>query len=458
MSFFNNLKKSLGFDSDVDDELLDDTKEPETDLAQSHVRETSEEHALQSGEPIKIDSRKADMIFDRVVRTFNEALPSFLRDSVDEAAQRRILYEGLEASLKDYIASLSDEARRMCEARWSSEQETMRSEMENLRSKTKEIEQQRFDIKQQQLSSDRQKRALIDRLHDLEAQVGRLETEREQFDLENKSLVNKLKVAGVHESEIESLQESLNDAQAEISRLRAAAQLPAEPGDQDNAQQKRIAELETENAGLKKQLDEAAEKDRIATEMMNGLQSKASEARSANEQLTAKVEELGKKLAEAETYRGEVAEISAQVEKIEELLTAKDRKIEKLKETNRSLRDENTSLQQTIASSLKERAEAEETLKARIRELEADPTAPIVTADLEAATENPVEPDDNAVVKISDRDLEAIEESFDSADWLRSDPPETPSMRSGVSDAEFGYQAPVRKTPHHENDAQLSLF
>ncbi len=60
--------------------------------------------------------------------------------------------------------------------------------------------------------------------------------------------------------------------------------------------------------------------------------------------------------------------------------------------------------------------------------------------------------------KISDTDLAAIEESFEDTGWMRTDPPDTPSMRTGVSEAEFGYQAPAKKTPHRDNDAQLSLF
>lgn len=456
MSFFNNLKKSLGFDNDVDDELLDDVSEITDSSSPDRVHESVAVKAGQECETVGIDPNKADMIFDHVVSTFNEALPSFLRDSVDEAVQRRKLYEGLDASLKEYLASVSLEASRQCEARWSAEQAAMRDEMESLRLRTKEIEQQRFDIKQQQLSADRQKRALTDRLHDLEAQVGRLEAEREQFDLENKSLVNKLKVAGVHESEIEALQESLNEAKAEISRLRAGCVSEASALD---GKDQRLADLEDRNAALQQELDAAVEKDRIATEMMNGLQSKASEARAKNEELSGRLEELGRKLEKAEAYRTEVAEISSQIEKVEEMIEAKDRKIEKLKETCRILREENASLQQTIASNLKARAEAEEALKSRIKELEADPTVPIVAADIEAQPDPlAAKSDDNAAVKISDRDLEAIEESFDSTDWLRSDPPETPSMRAGVNDAEFGYQVPDRKTPRQDNDAQLSLF
>ena len=417
------------------------------------VMETAQEQSMPESRPIEIDRSKADMIFERVVAVFNEALPTFLRDSVDAGTQRKKLYDGLDESLKQYIDSISIEAQRRCEAHWSAEQAAMRSEMDSLRLKAKEIEQQRFDIKQQQLSSDRQKRALTDRLHDLEAHIGRLEAEREQFDLENKSLLNKLKVAGVHESENETLQQMLTDAQTEILRLRSGDNAAAA---QDDA---RVAELEAGNAALTEQLEAAAEKDRIATEMLNDLQSKASAAREENEKLQARIENLQKKLEEAETYKNEVAEISKQIEQVDEVIKKRERKIEKLKETCAALREENASLQQTIARNLQAHAEAEAELTRRIEALEADPTSPIVASDIEAPLDEAIEKaEENAAVKISDGDLAAIEESFDTADWMRSDPPETPSMRTGVSEAEFGYQAPVRKTPRQDNEAQLSLF
>lgn len=460
MSFFNIIKKSFGFGDEVDEELLDDNVETGHDaLPAPAARSAGGEKVAEVVGDLSLDKAKSDLIFDHVVKIFNEALPAFIRDSVDPEQQRKILYDGLDASLKDYIVSIGELTRRQCEARWASEQAAMRNEMDGLRNKAKEIEQQRFDIKQQQLSADRQKRALTDRVHDLETQIANLEAEREQFDLENKSLVNKLKVAGVHETEAEDLRTELNDARAEIARLRAGG-VDAISEEEKAKANERIAELEKELATLQLSLDEAAEKDRIATEMFNGLQSKASSSREELEAKIKEIEVLKAKLAEAEAVRHEVDELSEQMSRIEEVIEKRDRKIAKLKETCESLRAENSSLQQTIARNLKLHAESEAALNERIAELESDPTTPIAATVLEEEPEEIIvrEQLETATPKISDGDLAAIEESFDSADWMRTDPPETPSMRTGVSEAEFGYQAPQRKTPRHDNDAQLSLF
>lgn len=454
MSFFNAIKRSLGFGEDIDDGLLNDSNDtgayPHTPALPSSDSQNAD--TLQ----IEFDPAMTDAIFSHVVDTFNNALPDFLGKAVDPEAQRKQLYDTLDSSIKKYLDDITHQTRRACETRWSDEQTSMRGEMENLKAKAKEIEQQRFEIKQQQLSADRQRRALSDKVHDLENQLSSFQAEREQLDLENKSLINKLKVASVHESEAESLRNDLNDARAELQALRSSAgeNIPTKFDDET------VTRLEQEIESLNKQLDEAAEKDRISTEMFNSLQSRASAARSELESKDKEIDELKVKLAEAENNRHDIEQLSMQMTMIEEAIEKRDRKISKLKETCENLKAENESLRDTIAANLKSHADAESRLKDRIAELESDPTTPIATSDITGTDaimeESSITPNDTP--KISDNDLAEIEESFDSSDWMTTEPTETPSMRAGINEAEFGYQAPVRKTPRQDNDAQLSLF
>ncbi len=216
--------------------------------------------------------------------------------------------------------------------------------------------------------------------------------------------------------------------------------------------------LESEIASLSEQLDAAAEKDRIATEMLNGLQSKASAATSKLAERDEEIARLKAEIDEARRLQDDIEQLTGQMNRIEEVIEKRDRKIAKLKETCENLRNENASLQRTIAANLKAQAESEDKLKRRIAELESDPTTPIVSDDMADYNSTDNEQAIADTPKISDGDLAAIEESFDSADWMRSDPPVTPSMRAGISEAEFGYQPPTRKNTRHDNDAQLSLF
>ena len=77
------------------------------------------------------------------------------------------------------------------------------------------VEQQKNTLREQQLSADRRRRALSDRVNDLEAQVARLESGVSSSRLENRSLLNKVKLADVQPGIIDELK-------AEIERLKGA--------------------------------------------------------------------------------------------------------------------------------------------------------------------------------------------------------------------------------------------
>lgn len=441
MSIFNNIKRSLGFGSDVND--------PDDDLLADSV-DSNESDNFATPAPIPaptvtvrhtavVDTTMVDRIFDHVVATFNEALPGFLSHSVDAEAQSKKLYDSLDSSIKEYLKNVAESAKRNCEEQWAEEQAVLRNEMESLRSKTKEIEQQRFDIKQQQLSADRQRRALNDRVHDLESQLAAFDAEREQLDLENKSLLNKLKVMSVHESDIDDLRAELEHARVELLNLRnqsvAGESAPDSGVDKAVLEElnARIDSLSEENTRLNAALENAAEKDRIATEMLNGLQSKASSARNELAQKESEIAELKEKLDDARVFKDEIDRINSQMTLVEQAIEKRDRKIARLKTECEELRKQNEGLQKHLAE--------------------------IEGKDVVAQPDSDVSPDEDArSPKISDSDLAAIEESFDSNEWMSSEPAETPSMRAGITDADFGYQPPVRKNSRHDNDAQLSLF
>ncbi len=481
MSFFKNIKRSLGFGGETDDELYADSpdtfdNEAETMSAGRRSDHHGEAALIENPEP---DPQMVAAIFDHVIATFNEALPSFIRESVDPEAQRRKLYEGLDVSLREYISALGADARRRSEARFAAEQSEMRAEMDGLKAKAKEIEQQRFDIKQQQLSADRQKRALSDRVHDLEAQIVALEADREQLDLENKSLLNKLKVASIHENDADAMREQISDLQRQLLEQRNAA-VASDTAVPDNsaeladeleetkaelaAAKTALAEAKAALAESKAAFDEAVAKEALSREMVTDMQRRAAEAREELDRRDSECKALQASLEESRAMNDEVVAMSEQMDKIEQAVEKRDKLIEKLRSDVSALKEENSSLRATIADNIANSAETEAGLRQRITELESLTVTPVVASELESYGEpdgvDSSKSDAGQIMpKISDSDLREIEESFENADWMRSDPPaDVPSMRSEVKDSDFGYQAPVRKNHTPNNDAQLSLF
>ena len=200
--------------------------------------------------------------------------------------------------------------------------------------------------------------------------------------------------------------------------------------------------------------------------MLNDLNSRASNSAKDVKQRDAEIESLKEKLKESVLRAGYLqsqleeaqsnleiaASIQDEVERIQETITKKNNQINELNTELRrrddrinALEAEENSLRKTIESNLMSQAESEKSLREEIARLEQQVSV--------SGTKEKTRTKRKQAMKIS-----AIDEDLDNTDWLVATPPAgTSAKTSGVSDAEFGYQEPQRKTPP-ENSAQMSLW
>ncbi len=414
MSFFNAIKNIFGFGPDEDlivetdgDETYESTETEYTPAVEEHIEGLTTVPTLPEIDPVM-----KQRIFDGVVEVFNSALPDFLARSIDPAAQTRLLAEKLDRGVDDYLNSLMLTAEQYAEAKLKSATESAMRESERLRSEMQQIDQQRTNLREQQLSADRRRRALADRVNDLETQLASSEAEREQFELENRSLLNKLKVADIQPGVVEEMTHEIEQLKA-----RLAEQQPAQVDDSALAEaEARIGQLTKENEDLSKQFE-------LAQSMYNDLQHQYADEREGR--LSAE-----NSLSEARKIIESVAEIQEQMKQVEEVIRKRDERIAKLKSANKKLRDQLTA--------------AEEALK----------TTRVMHDDgLFAITEDNVAP-----TGMSKDTLTAIEDEFECPEWFVSEPAPGETSPLLQHDSEFGYQEPPKKPRKPENDAQLSLF
>ena len=401
MSFVKTLKRAFGFsDSEMEEEELEGIDARVTplrdrcDKTASQMRE--EQPAAQTAEKTDADNDKPDgvaaasagddtmsavvensvtpdAIFESVVRIFNESLPDFLHSSVDEKSQREYLYRALDASMKEYIENLTERAGKDCSQRFENERRSMQMEMDELRKKVQKEETDSSESKKLQLSAERQKRALNERLHELEKQLATLQAENEQYVLENKSLMNKLRVSaltgGTSDGDadaavVEKLEELTHDIDTLKEELSAQKELTAKAEREakenlmalDMNRRKLASSMETwqsestekdellaaarahadklasEVEKLREALEQAKVKDEFGGAMINELQTKAVEARddaeqarnellalrSENTRLEAERASLSEKLDEANESLRVVEDMHAQLDKLEE--------------------------------------------------------------------------------------------------------------------------------------------
>lgn len=419
MSFFDSMRRFFGLDNEYNtDELNDSDISAETSDSNPQADENPQDSALtpdlNGDENAALPPRPAvdpDMrarIFDGVVAIFNQALPDFLSKSVDPARQSELISQSLDASLSEYLDNLSAETTRYVEATLKNAADSAKREADRLRRDMETLEQQRTSIREQQLSAERRRRALADRVQDLEAQLASAEAEREQFDLEKKSMLNKIKLADVQPGIIEELQR-------EIEKLKS------EQGQPDNTElEKTQAELAEARAALEQQKEHAEN----SQSMYNDLQHQLVDEREAR--LKAEAE-----LAEARKIFDTVIEMQKQMQMVEVMIQKRDDRIARLKSTNKKLKEEIAELKTRIA-------DEEEHDGGLFDLIQEEPEPEVVPSPEEEAA------------------LANLEDDFECPDWFVSQPaPGEGSLRT--SEEPFGYTPPARKhTP--ENDAQLSLF
>ena len=340
MSFASAFKRIFGLDSDDYSENIDTTAE-DADVQVHTGADSGSDEPDDTPVPTVSAEMKAK-IYEGAVALFNQALPDFLSRSVDPAAQQRLLAESIDKSVDQYLDSLMQQAEQYAEAKLRASVEASKRDAEQLRAEMQQLEQQRTSIREQQLSADRRRRAMADRVTDLEGQVERLEAEREQFELENKSLLNKLKVADIQPGVVDEMSKEIEELKQRLAQRESATDTAAA-----EEYERRIAEAaqaaEKEKAALQQTIDDLKQQAELSQGMYNDLQQQLSAEREAHKTDS-------DELAQARKLLEEVNEMQAQFAQVETIIRKRDERIEKLKASNKRLRDEVTAVKEQLAA------------------------------------------------------------------------------------------------------------
>ena len=457
MSFFESFKRAFGFGADSDEYSDSDDSTGAGGAATDTSAPAADSIEETPAPAIDADMRAA--IFEGVVKIFNSALPDFLQRGVDPHAQQKALAESLDAGLTQYLDGLVARAEQHAESRLQASVEASRREAERLKTEMQQLEHQRSNIQEQQLSADRRRRALSERVTDLESRLAAADAEREQLQLENRSMMNKLKVADVQPGVVDDLTRQVEELtarlaeggdsgdaariaaerSAEIEKARAEAKGAmelAEVARAESAEAKaqveaaKTAEAEAREAAarlgeecdtMRQAIENLKEQDRMGQAMYNDMQEKYSAERTAREAAE-------HELSEARELLKAVDDMKEQFGQIEAVIRKRDERIEKLKATNRRLRDD--------ISALKEQMTAM-----------AGPNL------FSAGDDGDRGPDEETV-----REMQSYEDDFQCPDWFAREPDEEHSRLPRPDNDDFGYTEPPRKPRKPDSDAQMLLF
>lgn len=423
MSFIHSLKRAFGLGEDFENEELEpdysaDARQPEPEAPAPQLPVQS------SPRPEVSDASLSADIFDSVVKLFNETQPEFVRNCLDTDAQKQFILSSIDDSVRKRLADAVENSRLRGQALWTEERSRLGNEVEALKKEKESLEQKRDESKTARLSAERQKRALIERVHDLETQLMTIEAEKEQYLLENRSMLNKLRVASVtsggSSDEILGQIDTLNE---EIKRLTAIV----EEKDSElelyhgiiNTHRGVLTMLLTNIANLKAVVHEKEEELAAVAEDVAAVEEAKSHIENFGEIIAKKDKRIAALKDEREKDVKDIADMKAAISDKDSEIAALRQEIEKL----------NSTIAQNIADNAKL---------------------------LEAKQQNGKNRKKSSKKPDSKPRISAIDDLLDGTDWLVSVPP-PPAPKDPDKDDDFGYKAPPKKI-NLDEDKQLSLW
>lgn len=453
MSFWKGVKSAFGFgaESDEDDEEYDSSlptyaAQPRIGSpkpASSRTDRTAIATVDDSAPHDSCDNTDGDdlpgELFDALIAQFNSAQPDFVRQCLSTEAQRTYLYNALSENLRQRLqkacaggatTSASDETDRL------------QRRINTLESEVKSVDTLRQDNRKLQLSIERQKRALLDRINDLEAQVAKFHTEKEKFFTEKRTPTDTAIIDSA-KARVKELEQCIAERDKAIEELSAVAK------ERETAISRLNDELSTQESA-RQQLEV---KIKMSDEMINGLRNQAASARNEYEDTCHKqqlaLEQIQEQVSAFEQIK---ARMEAKINELKEAL--KQEKSRDLEPQIAKLNEENASLRHTIEANLYNQANSEKLLRDEISQLKSQLAQSAEMTPAIEATDNDTSADSNPTPVQRRRRGRSkkvqLDDELDNTEWFSRE-------QSRKDDSDFGYHEPPHR-PSNDNAAQLSLF
>lgn len=335
MAFLKNIKQMFGFD---DNSIYEDEKDnvnteykPYINPFKNEKQETANTAVAEDkkSEQTEADFDKAihDEIKDKIIDIINASLPEFIKGCVDRDAELKYINEEFGTTFSTYTQNIRQAIEERAKSEWISERMNLEKRLQESGKKAEESTAKMEELRARITSLDRQKIALNERINQYENKVATAEAEREQYHLECKSLMNKLKVASVNEEEINKLREENTQMLQECTSLRND-----------------VIKLRKEALNAKNNPATSAED----AEKIAALQQQLETANAEKVQLEQRITELEN--AADNTPQPEIAQqLQAEIQKISDELYAAQVQLIEAQEKNHPLEQEVASLKESLA-------------------------------------------------------------------------------------------------------------
>ncbi len=208
----NNVPYINPFKKDVADKEDIAPQEETTDATTSNYSETETDNFLN------------EQITDKLIEIINSSLPPYIKGCIDTDAEKKYVNDIFGEAFNNYIVQIKNAIATKERSQWQSDRINMEQQAVAVGKQLDEANSKLDDYNNKFIELERLKISLTERLAQQGNRLSTAEAEREQFQLECKSLMNKLKVASLNEQknsealeENEKLQDTIQSLKKELS-------------------------------------------------------------------------------------------------------------------------------------------------------------------------------------------------------------------------------------------------
>lgn len=437
---FKKLSKALGLsgdNADVDNDEYtpyDDVSARKPYINPFKKEETAETASTKSAGGNTVDMPMPEIskvqglpveFLDTVVEIINGNLPQIVKDNLNLESEKESLAKTIEPHFKAVLDSVHDAAVAEAREAWENDVKEVNEKISKLTATAAEQEKRATDARQKLQIEEAKRRALADKGEEQKARIATLEAEKEQYEIENKSLLNKIKVMQVYADDSNTYKEQLNDRDNLITALNAKLTEADQQAKNTAAEIQKIrAELKEATTALEaaaeveQNLQQAKElegqytqeieqlKDQV-DQLNKQLEASAAQAVADAEKLTADMDALKREQAEqikslSESNAAAIATLTAESEaridkltsehktKVDELVNECKATVEELAKERSARKDESAEHTKEVKFLKAQWKRTESELRQQIKELsERKPTIGLPSA---VATATPMSP------------------------------------------------------------------
>ncbi len=434
--------------------------ETETPQPETPAHDTPKENDDTKTEQVVADPDLPGDLFDALIEQFNAAQPDFISKCLSTDAQRAYLLNSLSDSLKQRLNNTGVKIAAQPDATDSAERERLQRRINTLEADVKTTETLRQENRKLHLSIERQKRALLDRINDLEAQVAKNHAEREKFFTDKRNPADAALIDSTN-ARVKELEQTLTERDSKIKELTDTIEKIGQTSEQLSQTLSERDKQIADEASVREQLEI---KIRMSDEMLNDLRNQAAAARREYEETCSQQQQALEQIHEqVESFEQVKARLEARILELKEAL--KEAKRPEREEQIARLNEENASLRHTIENNLYNQANSENRLRNEIKQLRREleqatttvisssPAAtygehkPAVAEPSPVAPGAPAAPERPAPRRRGRPKKVKLDDDLDNTEWFSGH----------KDDPDFGYHEPPRR-PSNDNAAQLSLF